>query len=95
MSHSSPIEPRPGVPTLLEEASRLRRFSGPPAEFWPSLLSVMARMAEASRALLIVGQPALPDKLRKLGDWSQPGYSDPALIPFIKAEAAHEDVAGG
>jgi len=88
MSHSSPIEPRPGVPTLLEEASRLRRFSGPPAEFWPSLLSVMARMAEASRALLIVGQPALPDKLRKLGDWSQPGYSDPALIPFIKGTPA-------
>ena len=84
MSTPSPIPAPAGMPPLLEEASRLRRFSGTPAEFWPSLLSVMARMVDARRAILIVGQAALPDKLRKLGDWSVPGYSAPALIPFIK-----------
>jgi hypothetical protein len=73
---------------LLEEASKLRRFTGPPAEFWPALVSVMARLAEASRGVLIVGQAALPDKLRKLSDWTQPGYSDPALVPFIKGAPA-------
>jgi len=84
MSHPSLIPSPAGVPPLLEEASRLRRFAGAPAEFWPSLLSVMARVIDASRALLIVGQASLPGKLRKLSDWSLPGYTDPALVPFIK-----------
>ena len=88
MSHPSPIPTPTGVSPLLEEVSRLRRFSGAPAEFWPSLLSVMARLVEASRGLLIVGQAAMPDKLRKLSDWSLPGYSDPALVPFIKGAPA-------
>ena len=88
MSHlPSPLS-HGGLAPLLEEASKLRRFSGPPAEFWPALVSVMARLAEASRGVLIVGQAALPDKLRKLSDWTQPGYSDPALVPFIKGAPA-------
>ncbi|MEY4690899.1 MAG: hypothetical protein RIT19_1224 [Verrucomicrobiota bacterium] len=88
MSHPTPILPPDGLPSLLEEASRLRRFTGTPAEFWPALVSVMARLAEASRGLLIVGQPAMPDKLRKLSEWSLPGQSDPALVPFMKGAAA-------
>lgn len=44
----------------------------------------MARMVEAGRGLLIVGQPTQPAKLRKLSDWTQPGYSDPALVRFIQ-----------
>lgn len=88
MSQPSPIHPPAGVPPLLEEASRLRRFTGTPSEFWPSLVSVMARLVGASRGLLIVGQAALPDKLRKLSDWTLPGYSDPALVPFIKGAPA-------
>lgn len=88
MSHLSPTPSHSGLTPLLEEASKLRRFTGPPAEFWPALVSVMARLAEASRGVLIVGQAALPDKLRKLSDWTQPGYSDPALVPFIKGAPA-------
>lgn len=88
MSHLSPTPSHSGLAPLLEEASKLRRFTGPPAEFWPALVSVMARLAEASRGVLIVGQAALPDKLRKLSDWTQPGYSDPALVPFIKGAPA-------
>ncbi|MFM7804503.1 MAG: hypothetical protein ACKPGK_08420 [Verrucomicrobiota bacterium] len=84
MSHPPQIPSPAGVSPLLEEASRLRRFSGPPAEFWPALVSVMARLVEAGRGLLIVGQAALPGRLRKLSDWTLPGYSDPALVRFIQ-----------
>ena len=54
MSHLPSTLSHSGLTPLLEEASKLRRFNGPPAEFWPALVSVMARLAEASRGVLIV-----------------------------------------
>ena len=71
--------------SVFDEVSRLRRFSGPPAEFWPSLISSLAQLVGAQRGILVVGQPAFPDKLRKLADWSRTGQANPAIIAFQKA----------
>ena len=70
--------------SVFDEVSRLRRFSGPPAEFWPALISALAQLVGAQRGILVVGQPASPDKLRKLADWSPPGQSNPATVSFQK-----------
>lgn len=68
----------------IAELNRLRRFSGPPAEFWPAFLAAAAQLIQASRGILIVRDPSQPEKLKKLGDWSNNGQGDRATLAFNK-----------
>jgi multidrug resistance efflux pump len=84
-----------GSPTFrdaLEELGRLRRFAGPPAEFWPAFMAAAGRLIGACRGLLILRDPAAPDRLKKLSDWSANGHADRAVLNFtnLAAEIAHQ-----
>lgn len=86
----------PALPQALDELARLRRFSGPPAEFWPAFMAATGRMIGACRGLLILRDPAQPDRLKKLSDWSANGHADRAVLAFTRmapeiAERCAED----
>lgn len=74
-----------GHDAALAALQRLRRFSGPPAEFWSGLVDALAALAGANRALLILCPSGQPDKLRKLGEWNAPGHADRAVLAFNRA----------
>src|SRR5437868_9296556 len=77
----------PGLRTTLDELARLRRFSGPPAEFWPAFMAAAGNLMGACRGLLILRDPAQPDRLKKLSDWSANGHADRAVITFTQLAA--------
>lgn len=54
----------------VRELSNLRNFSGTPNEFWPRYLGAVAGVASASKAVLLVMDPAQAGAWRKLGEWS-------------------------
>ncbi|HOX01112.1 MAG TPA: efflux RND transporter periplasmic adaptor subunit [Candidatus Paceibacterota bacterium] len=68
--------------SALDELARLRRFSGPPVEFWPALIAMLTRLAGGSRGLLILREPVEPVKLKKLGEWSRNGTASRANMAF-------------
>jgi RND family efflux transporter MFP subunit len=74
----------PSLRQALDELARLRRFSGPPAEFWPAFMAAAGRLIGACRGLLILRDPAQPDRLKKLSDWSANGHADRAVITFTR-----------
>lgn len=80
--------PSEAVTSALTEVGRLRRFAGPPAEFWPALVVALARLVNASRGILIVRDPKQPDRLRKLGEWAADGTADRAVMAFSRSLAA-------
>ena len=43
----------PGIDEVIDELERLRRFSGPPSEFWPAFLKNSTRLAGARFGLLM------------------------------------------
>ncbi|MEW6156912.1 MAG: HlyD family efflux transporter periplasmic adaptor subunit [Verrucomicrobiota bacterium] len=67
---------------VLGELTRLRRFAGAPAEFWPAYLSAAARLAGASRGILILRDANQPERLKKLCDWSDNGHADRSVLSF-------------
>lgn len=79
----------PGAPESLDSAlvslSRLRRFTGPPAEFWSALVAALAALAGANRGILILCPSGQPDKLRKLGEWTAAGHADRAVLTFSRS----------
>jgi len=54
----------------VRELSNLRSFSGPPKEFWPKYLAALAAVASASKAVLLVQDPAKEGGWKRLGEWS-------------------------
>jgi hypothetical protein len=54
----------------IRELSHLRAFAGAPVEFWPKFLAAVAGVASASKAVLLMQDPAQPGSWRKLGEWS-------------------------
>src|SRR4051812_29854387 len=68
----------------LDELTRLRRFTGPPAEFWPAFMAAAGHLTGACRGLLILRDPAQPDRLKKLSDWSANGHADRAIVTFTR-----------
>src|SRR5437868_10443877 len=74
----------PGLRTTLDELARLRRFSGPPAEFWPAFMAAAGSLIGACRGLLILRDPAQPDRLKKLSDWTSNGHADRAVVTFTR-----------
>ena len=63
--------------TALDELSRLRRFNGPPAQFWPAFMAAAGNLAGACHGLLILRDPAHPDRLKKL---SRDENRSPAML---------------
>ena len=80
-------EPGLALRQALDELSRLRRFSGPPAEFWPAFMAACGRLTGACRAVLILRDAAQPDRLKKLTDWSDNGHADRVVLTFTRALA--------
>lgn len=78
-SHDEELAP------VLAELGQLRRYDGAPAGFWPPLISALARLARARRGLLILRDPAQPDPLRKLGEWTADGAADRVGLAFSRA----------
>ncbi|HNQ87213.1 MAG TPA: HlyD family efflux transporter periplasmic adaptor subunit [Verrucomicrobiota bacterium] len=82
-SPSSETDPR--LESALGELHRLRQFDGPPAEFWAALTPSLGRLVQAQRVLLILRDPAAPDRLRKLGEWAADGSADRAVMAFNRS----------
>jgi biotin carboxyl carrier protein len=70
------------VESALAELTRLRQFTGPPAEFWPAFLAATSQLAGAVRGVLILRDTGQPPRLRKLGDWSSNGHADRSVLLF-------------
>jgi hypothetical protein len=81
---SDQAKPASNLDSALSELARLRCFAGAPVEFWPAYLAAAARVAQASRGLLIVRDPQQPGRLKKLGDWSDNGHSDRSALTFTQ-----------
>ncbi|MGV3775040.1 MAG: efflux RND transporter periplasmic adaptor subunit [Verrucomicrobiales bacterium] len=65
----------------LAEIARLRRFTGPPAEFWPGFLAAAAGVAGAARAVLIL-KDAASSQWKKLGEWAGSNQTDRTVLTF-------------
>jgi hypothetical protein len=70
--------------TSLAELARLRQFTGAPADFWKAYLAAIAGLIGASRALLIIREAKEPERLKKLGDWSNDGPADRLTQSFLQ-----------
>lgn len=68
--------------TAMQELAELRRFQGPPAQFWPKFLALTSRLAGAARGVLVLRQAGDPPTLAKIGDWSNQEHADRALAEF-------------
>ena len=77
----------PALRQAVEELARLRRFAGAPAEFWPAFMGAAGNLIGACRGLLILRNPAEPDRLKKLSDWSSNGHADRAIMTFTRMAA--------
>lgn len=96
LTHDS--KDHPSLRSALDELARLRRFAGPPAQFWPAFMAAAGQLTGACRGLLILRDPAQPDRLKKLSDWSSNGHADRAIMTFNRmvaeiAERCAEDQA--
>ena len=61
----------------LSEVSRLRKFAGTPAEFWPAFVSAAADLIGADKGILIL-KDQKDDNWKKLSEWSNNGVPDHA-----------------
>src|SRR4051812_32442274 len=82
LAHES--KDNPGLRQALDELARLRRFTGAPAEFCPAFMAAAGQLIGACRGLLILRDPAQPDRLKKLSDWTANGHADRAVITFTR-----------
>lgn len=67
----------------LEDVTRLRRFAGPPAEFWPAFVSAAGAVIDAEKGILIL-QDQKERNWKKLSEWSQNGHADRAVLTFTR-----------
>jgi biotin carboxyl carrier protein len=75
--------PKDAAPdAAMEELAQLRRFRGPPAQFWPRFLAVGARLTGATRSVLVLREAGNPPRLGKIAEWSAPGHADRAAALF-------------
>lgn len=76
---------------VFEELARLRQFTGPAAEFWPALLNSIGRLCQAHRGALIRQDPAAPDRLQKLCDWTDSTHAHQSVSVFNRSLAQVAD----
>ncbi|MHB8519225.1 MAG: HlyD family efflux transporter periplasmic adaptor subunit [Limisphaerales bacterium] len=77
-------DPAEAARAALAELARLRRFTGPPAEFWPAFLAAAASLVGARQAVLLLRSAAAPADWKKLGQWSADGPADRFAVAFGK-----------
>jgi multidrug efflux pump subunit AcrA (membrane-fusion protein) len=68
----------------LKELARLRRFEGPPAQFWPAFIAAAGSLTGAHKAALIVRDKSQPPSWKKLGEWAPPGHADRSVTDFVR-----------
>ena len=66
----SPTGLTPDLEQALSELLELRRFTGPPREFWPRLLACTARLTGADHFTLLLKDPGPPPVWKKMAEWS-------------------------
>ncbi len=79
---SNASKPPHSLELPLAELARLRQFTGSAAEFWRAYLAAAAGLVGASRAILIVRDSKQPERLKKLGEWSDNGHADGVTPSF-------------
>jgi hypothetical protein len=81
---NQPGNPAEALHNAFGEVTRLRRFNGNPAEFWPAFLAAAAAVAAASAAALTLRDPNKPDAWKKIGDWAGTGLTGNSHGAFVR-----------
>src|ERR1041385_6167337 len=55
---------------VFAEVAELRRFAGPPDQFWPRYLAAASRLSAASRADIMLRHPGDHPRLGKIASWA-------------------------
>ncbi|MCC6233851.1 MAG: efflux RND transporter periplasmic adaptor subunit [Verrucomicrobiales bacterium] len=84
MSNPNPTTEPVAFDALLAELRRLRRFSGPPTEFWPTLVQALSQVAGANRGMVLRRDPRAPEKLLKIAEWVPEGHADRAVQSYLR-----------
>lgn len=84
---------------IVRELRELRRFQGPPAEFWPLLLDGLGRYAGAGLVLLLARRPDQaqgddPAPWRRLGTWPKQANTLSNDSHIVRQARAMADQAG-
>jgi multidrug resistance efflux pump len=79
-----PLAQETAVNQALAELLRLRRFTGPPAEFWSGFLAAASSLVGACRGVLILRDSKQPEQWKKLGDWTDNGHADRSTLTFTR-----------
>lgn len=66
----------------LAELAELRRFIGPPKDFWPRYLACVGAVCAASKVVLLVRDAERPAHWRPLVEWSATSGSSRFLVAF-------------
>ncbi len=75
------INPEQQTTRGLEELSRLRRFSGAPAEFWPAFIAAASAVAGAEKGVLIL-RDAKENTWKKLSESAANSPGERAVLTF-------------
>src|SRR5688500_4730973 len=67
----------------LDEMSRLRRFDGTPADFWPAFLAAAGGIAGAEKGVLIL-KDQKDGAWKKLSEWTHSGHADRTGLTFSR-----------
>jgi multidrug resistance efflux pump len=67
---------------VFSEVSELRRFAGPPDQFWPRFLAAAGRLVAASRAAIVLRHPGEPPRLGKIASWASDDKADRPVAVF-------------
>ncbi len=95
-----PVDSAAVVLRATARAQELRTFGGPPNEFWPAYLEMLAGLAGgAEAALLVVASEDLPARWRSVWEWRARGLHDErfsvlrnAVRLAVEAKASAESV---
>src|SRR5258708_33181985 len=81
---TNPVQQEAVIQAALGDLARLRRFSGPPAEFWPSFLKACSTLTGACKGMLLLRDPKQPETWRKMSEWSGDGHADRSIPSFMR-----------
>jgi multidrug resistance efflux pump len=75
------ITPESRTSRGLDELSRLRRFSGPPAEFWPAFITAASAVSSAEKGVLILKDPK-ENNWKKLSESAGSSHGERVVLTF-------------
>ncbi len=68
----------------LKDLTRLRRFTGPPADFWAAFLNAANALAGGHKAFLLIRDKSQPPAWRKIGETTPSAHADKAVAEFTR-----------